>query len=148
MFSSLYQETSLLFSFSFEHFSSHAQWCWKGLLGINDTWYKRRFGEITDFNEANNTGYMFVDKTQSLDNKPNTSSNYGFLETIAINEVTIKQTFVDFQSRFLFEYVIMELGLIGNKYKQHSIKNKSYFNEIKRMGAGPHPSAPHVTKEL
>ena len=27
MFSSLYQETSLLFSF--EHFSSHAQWCWK-----------------------------------------------------------------------------------------------------------------------
>ena len=37
---------------------------------------------------------MFVDKTQSLDNKPNTSSNYGFLETIAINEVTIKQTFV------------------------------------------------------
>lgn len=132
MFSSLYQETSLLFSFSFEHFSSHAQWCWKelmpianlgskgllrkgvlspilvcnkdsvqeGLLGINDTWYKRRFGEITDFNEANNTGYMFVDKTQSLDNKPNTSSNYGFLETIAINEVTIKQTFVDFQSRF------------------------------------------------
>lgn len=120
----------------------------EGLLGINDTWYKRRFGEITDFNEANNTGYMFVDKTQSLDNKPNTSSNYGFLETIAINEVTIKQTFVDFQSRFLFEYVIMELGLIGNKYKQHSIKNKSYFNEIKRMGAGPHPSAPHVTKEL
>ena len=116
----------------------------EGLLGINDTWYKRRFGEITDFNEANNTGYMFVDKTQSLDNKPNTSSNYGFLETIAINEVTIKQTFVD----FLFEYVIMELGLIGNKYKQHSIKNKSYFNEIKRMGAGPHPSAPHVTKEL
>ena len=42
----------------------------------------------------------------------------------------------------------MELGLIGNKYKQHSIKNKSYFNEIKRMGAGPHPAAPHVTKEL
>ena len=72
----------------------------EGLLGINDTWYKRTFGEITDFNEANNTGYMFVDKTQSLDNKPNTSSNYGFLETIAINEVTIKQTFVDFQSRF------------------------------------------------
>lgn len=32
----------------------------EGLLGINDTWYKRRFGEITDFNEANNTGYMFV----------------------------------------------------------------------------------------
>ena len=29
MFSSLYRETSLLFSFSFEHFSSHAQWCWK-----------------------------------------------------------------------------------------------------------------------
>lgn len=50
-------------------------WELEGLLGINDTWYKRRFGEITDFNEANNTGYMFVDKTQSLDNKPNTSSN-------------------------------------------------------------------------
>ena len=32
----------------------------EGLLGINDTWYKRRFGEITDFNEANNTGYMFI----------------------------------------------------------------------------------------
>ncbi len=42
----------------------------------------------------------------------------------------------------------MELGLIGNKYKQHNLKNQSYFNEIKRMGAGPHPSAPHVTKEL
>ena len=35
----------------------------EGLLGINDTWYKRRFGEITDFNEANNTGYMFVDRS-------------------------------------------------------------------------------------
>ena len=80
--------------------NSYTKTVWQGLLGINDTWYKRRFGEITDFNEANNTGYMFVDKTQSLDNKPNTSSNYGFLETIAINEVTIKQTFVDFQSRF------------------------------------------------
>ena len=68
----------------------------EGLLGINDTWYRKRSDSITDFNEANNTGYMFVDKTQSLDNKPNTSSNYGFLETIAINEVTIKQTFVDF----------------------------------------------------
>ena len=55
---------------------------------------------MTDFNEANNTGYMFVDKVQSLDNKPNTSSNYGFLETIAINDVTTKQTFVDFQSGF------------------------------------------------
>ena len=43
---------------------------------------------------------MFVDKTQSLDNKPNTSRNYAYKETIAINEVTIKQTFVDFQSRF------------------------------------------------
>ena len=88
-------------------------------------------------------------KPQSLDNKPNTSSNYGFLETIAINEVTINANFCRFSEQiFLFEYVIMELGLIGNKYKQHSIKNKSYFNEIKRMGAGPHPSAPHVTKEL
>lgn len=43
---------------------------------------------------------MFVDKVQSMDNKPNTSSNYGFLETIAINDVTLKQTHVDFQSRF------------------------------------------------
>lgn len=42
----------------------------------------------------------------------------------------------------------MELGLIGNKYKQHNLKNKSYFNGIQRMGDGPHPSAPHVTKEL
>jgi len=42
----------------------------------------------------------------------------------------------------------MELGLIGNKYKQQNLKNQSYFNEIKRMGAGPHPSAPYVTKEL
>ena len=32
MFLSLYRETSLLFSFSFEHFSSHAQWCWKELV--------------------------------------------------------------------------------------------------------------------
>ena len=33
---------------------------------------------------------MFVDKNPIIDNKPNTSSNYGFFETIAINEVTIK----------------------------------------------------------
>ena len=73
----------------------------KGLLGINDTWYRQKYrGSMTDFNEANNTGYMFVDKVQSLDNKPNTLSNYGFLETIANNDVTTKQTFVDFQSRF------------------------------------------------
>lgn len=37
MFSNLYQETSLLFSFSFEDFSSHAQWCWKGLLGVSSS---------------------------------------------------------------------------------------------------------------
>ena len=72
----------------------------KGLLGINDTWYRGRSGSITDFNEFKEVGYMFVDKVQSLDNKPNTSSNYGFLETIAINDVTLKQTHVDFQSRF------------------------------------------------
>lgn len=70
------------------------------LLGINDTWYRRRYGSITDFNEFNKVGYMFVDKVQSLDNKPNTSSKYGFLETIAVNDVTLKQTHVDFQSRF------------------------------------------------
>ena len=70
------------------------------LLGINDTWYRRRSGSITDFNEFNKVGYMFIDKVQSLDNKPNTSSNYGFLETIALNDVTLKQTHVDFQSRF------------------------------------------------
>nr|DAF50787.1 MAG TPA: putative tail fiber protein [Myoviridae sp. ct04y17] len=70
------------------------------LLGINDTWYRRRYGSITDFNEFNKVGYMFVDKVQSLDNKPNTSSNYGFLETIAVNDVTLKQTHVDFQSSF------------------------------------------------
>lgn len=72
----------------------------EGLLGINDTWYRRRSGSITDFNEFKEVGYMFVDKVQSMDNKPKTSSNYGFLETIAINDVTLKQTHVDFQSRF------------------------------------------------
>lgn len=71
-----------------------------GLLGINNTWFRRRYGSITDFNEFKEIGYMFVDKVQSMDNKPNTSSNYGFLETIAINDVTLKQTHVDFQSRF------------------------------------------------
>lgn len=70
------------------------------LLGINDTWVRRRYGSITDFNEFKKIGYMFVDKAQSMDNKPNTPSNYGFLETIAINDVTLKQTHVDFQSRF------------------------------------------------
>ena len=71
-----------------------------GLIGINNTWFRRRYGSITDFNEFKEIGYMFVDKVQSMDNKPNTSSNYGFLETIAINDVTLKQTHVDFQSRF------------------------------------------------
>lgn len=71
-----------------------------GLLGINGTWYRRRSGSITDFNEFKEVGYMFVDKVQSLDNKPNTLSNYGFLETIALNDVTLKQTHVDFQSKF------------------------------------------------
>lgn len=71
-----------------------------GLLGINNTWFRRRYGSITDFNEFKEIGYMFVDKVQSMDNKPNTSSNYGFLETIAINDVTLKQTHVDFQGRF------------------------------------------------
>ena len=71
-----------------------------GLLGINNTWFRRRYGSITDFNEFKEIGYMFVDKVQSMDNKPNTSSNYGFVETIAINDVTLKQTHVDFQSRF------------------------------------------------
>ena len=70
------------------------------LLGINDTWYRKRPGSITDFNEFKEVGYTFVDKVQSMDNKPNTLSNYGFLETIAINDVTLKQTHVDFQSRF------------------------------------------------
>ena len=73
----------------------------EGLLGINDTWYRQiNRGSITDFNEFKEIGYMFLDKVQSLDNKPNTLSNYGFLETIANNDVTTKQTFVDFQSRF------------------------------------------------
>lgn len=49
---------------------------------------------------------------------------------------------------FLFDHLITGFGVVGNKCKQHNLKNKSYFNEIKRMGAGPHPSAPHVTKEL
>lgn len=72
----------------------------EGLLGINDTWYKRRFGSITDFNEFKEVGYMLVGNVQSMDNKPNTSSNYGFLETIAANDVTLKQTHVDLQSKF------------------------------------------------
>ena len=72
----------------------------KGLLGINDTWYRMRSGSITDFNEFKKVGYKFIDKVQSLDNKPNTSSNYGFLETIAVNDATLKQTHVDFQGRF------------------------------------------------
>ena len=29
----------------------------EGLLGINDTWYRKRSDSITDFNEANKTGY-------------------------------------------------------------------------------------------
>ena len=72
----------------------------EGLLGINDTWYRKRSDSITDFNEANKTGYMFVDKTQSLDNKPNTPSNYGYLDTIFVKDGYIRQTFVDIQSRF------------------------------------------------
>lgn len=72
----------------------------EGLLGINDTWYRKRPSSITDFNEFKEVGYTFVDKVQSMDNKPNTLSNYGFLETIAINDVILKQTHVDFQSRF------------------------------------------------
>ena len=70
-----------------------------GLIGINDTWYRKRLSSITDFNEFKESGYMFVDKVQSMDNKPNTLSNYGFLETIANNDVTLKQTHVDFQSK-------------------------------------------------
>lgn len=72
----------------------------EGLLGINDTWYRMRPGSITDFNEFKKVGYKFVEKVQSLDNKPNTPSNYGFLETIAVNDATLKQTHVDFQGRF------------------------------------------------
>lgn len=71
-----------------------------GLLGINDTWYRKRPSSITDFNEFKEVGYTFVKKAQSMDNKPNTLSNYGFLETIAINDVIFKQTYVDLQSRF------------------------------------------------
>lgn len=71
------------------------------LLGINDTWYRQKYrGSMTDFNEANNTGYMFVDKVQSLDNKPNTSSNYGYLDTIFVKDGYIRQTYTDLQSRF------------------------------------------------
>ena len=70
-----------------------------GLLGINDTWYRKRPSSITDFNEFKEVGYTFVNKVQSMDNKPNTLSNYGFLETIANNDVTLKQTHVDFQSK-------------------------------------------------
>lgn len=91
---------------------------------------------------------MFVGEVQSMDNKPNTPSAYGYLDTIFVKNGYIRQTYTDLHGLFLFDHLITGFGLIGNKYKQHSIKNKSYFNEIKRMGAGPHPSAPHVTKEL
>lgn len=120
----------------------------EGLLGINDTWYRKRSDSITDFNEANKTGYILLQHVQSMDNKPNTPSNYGYLDTIFVKDGYIRQTYTDLQSRFLFDHLITGFGLIGNKCRQHSIKNKLDFNEIKRMGAGPHPSAPHVTKEL
>lgn len=43
---------------------------------------------------------MYVGKVQSMDNKPNTPSDYGFLETIVIDDASLKQTHVDFQGRF------------------------------------------------
>lgn len=81
-----------------------------------------------------------------MDNKPNTPSNYGYLEAIFI-KMAIPSSFLQIcRAEFLFEHLIMEFGIAGNKCKQHSITNKLYFNEIKQTGAGPHPSAPHVTK--
>lgn len=120
----------------------------EGLLGINDTWYRKRSDSITDFNEANKTGYILLQHVQSMDNKPNTPSNYGYLDTILLKMATSGRLIQICRADFLFDHLITGFGLIGNKCRQHSIKNKLDFNEIKRMGAGPHPSAPHVTKEL
>ena len=71
-----------------------------GLLGINDTWYRKRSDSITDFNEANKTGYILLQHVQSMDNKPNTPSNYGYLDTIFVKDGYIRQTYTDLQSRF------------------------------------------------
>lgn len=60
----------------------------EGLLGINDTWYRKRSDSITDFNEANKTGYILLQHVQSMDNKPNTPSNYGYLDTILLKMAT------------------------------------------------------------
>lgn len=70
------------------------------LLGINDTWYRKRSDSITDFNEANKTGYILLQNVQSMDNKPNTPSNYGYLDTIFVKDGYIRQTYTDLQSRF------------------------------------------------
>ena len=72
----------------------------EGLLGINDTWYRKRSDSITDFNEANKTGYILLQHVQSMDNKPNTPSNYGYLDTIFVKDGYIRQTYTDLQSRF------------------------------------------------
>lgn len=72
----------------------------EGLLGINDTWYRKRSDSITDFNEANKTGYMFVGEVQSMDNKPNTPSSYGYLDTIFVKNGYIRQTYTDLHGLF------------------------------------------------
>lgn len=71
----------------------------EGLLGINDTWYRKRSVSITDFNEFKSTGYTLLEGVQSMDNKPNTSSNYGYLEVIFYKDGYTKQFFTDLQSR-------------------------------------------------
>ena len=80
--------------------SSAAAKVLEGLLGINDTWYRKRSDSITDFNEANKTGYILLQHVQSMDNKPNTPSNYGYLDTIFVKDGYIRQTYTDLQSRF------------------------------------------------
>ena len=75
-------------------------WELEELLGINDTWYRKRSDSITDFNEANKTGYILLQHVQSMDNKPNTPSNYGYLDTIFVKDGYIRQTYTDLQSRF------------------------------------------------
>lgn len=69
------------------------------LLGINNTWFRKRSVSITDFNEFTSTGYTLLEGVQSMDNKPNTPSNYGYLEAIFYKNGYTKQFFTDLHSR-------------------------------------------------
>lgn len=53
------------------------------------------FSSITDFNELKETGYLFIEKALLMDNRPNTSSSYGYLGVIFIKNGYIRQTYID-----------------------------------------------------